>query len=220
MSGRTRRIAAAISAAMGALAVTISALPLIWEPQTSAELAAPMLIPRPIVTAVLLAVPAAVASIAVIRRSRLMLVTAGLLALFQSFVAFSGVTLGFLVPALLLIVLGVRAGESDDRSRPSWRQLATGVLVIGLVVSAWLVVLGTSETVCWIARLGPDGTPIYRQIPVTDTISVAPSEIGGGCDSGVPTAAGLLTGGVLILGALALAWLGSAAEIPAKQRTD
>jgi hypothetical protein len=217
MSTRTRRIAAAISAAMAGLAVTIAVLPLIWEPQASPELAAPMIIPRPILTAIFLAVPAAIASIAVIRKSPLMLVIAGLLAFLQSFVAFSGVTLGFLLPALLLIILGVRAGGSDDRSRPSRRQLATGVLVIGLVVSAWLVVLGTSETVCWIARLGPDGTPVYRQIPLTDTISVAPSEIGGGCDSGVPTAAGLLTGGVLILGALALAWLASAAEIPANQ---
>ncbi len=217
MSTRTRRIAAAISAAMAGLAVTIAVLPLIWEPQASPELAAPMIIPRPILTAIFLAVPAAIASIAVIRKSPLMLVIAGLLAFLQSFVAFSGVTLGFLLPALLLILLGVRAGGSDDRSRPSRRQLATGVLVIGLVVSAWLVVLGTSETVCWIARLGPDGTPVYRQIPLPDTISVAPSEIGGGCDSGVPTAAGLLTGGVLILGALALAWLASAAEIPANQ---
>jgi hypothetical protein len=219
MSARTRRIAGAVAAAMAGLAVMIAVLPIVWESQESPELAAPMLIPRPILTAILLAVPAAVASIAVIRRSRLMLVAAGLLAFLQSFVAFSGVTLGFLLPALLLIVLGVRVGGSDDRSGPSRRRLATGVLVIGLVVSAWLVVLGTSETVCWIARLGPDGTPVYRQIPVTDTISVAPSEIGGGCDSGVPTAAGLLTGGVLILGALALAWLASAAEIPANQRT-
>jgi len=219
MSARTRRIAAAISAAMAGLAVIVAVLPMVWEPQDSLEFAPPMLIPQPVLTAIFLAVPAAIAFIAVIRRSPLMLVTAGLLAFLQSFVAFSGVTLGFLLPALLLIVLGVRAGESDDRSRSSRRQLATGVLVIGLAVSAWLVVLGTSETVCWIARLGPDGTPIYRQIPLTDTISVAPSEIGGGCDSGVPTAAGLLTGGVLILGALALAWSASAAEVPANQRT-
>jgi hypothetical protein len=219
MSGRTRRIAAVVAAVMAGLAVTVAVLPIVWEPQGSPDLAAPMLIPRPILIAILLAVPTAIAFIAVMRRSPLMLVTAGVLAFLQSFVAFSGVTLGFLLPALSLIVLGVRAGETDDRSRPSRRQLATGVLVIGLVVSAWLIVLGTGETVCWIAHLGPDGMPIYRQIPVTDSISLAPSEIGGGCDSGVPTAAGLLTGGVLILGALALAWLASAAEARANQRS-
>jgi hypothetical protein len=220
MSGRTRRIAAVVAVAMAGLAVIVAVLPSALEPQDSPELAAPMLIPRPILIAILLAVPTAIAFMAVIRRSPLMLVTAGLLALLQSFFAFSGVTLGFLLPALLLIVLGVRARETDDRPRPSLRQLATGVLVVGLVVSAWLMVLGTSETICWIARLGPDGTPIYRQIPLTDTITVAPSEIGGGCDSGVPTAAGLLTGGVLILGALALAWLASDAEARPNQMSD
>jgi hypothetical protein len=217
MSARTRRIAGAVAAAMAGLAVLIAVLPFIWDPQDPPELAAPMLVPRPVLSAILLAVPAAIAFIAVIRKSTLMLVVAGLLTFLQSFVAFSGVTLGFLLPALLLIVLGVR---EEDRSRASRRQKVTGVLVIGLVVAAWLVVLGTGETVCWIARLGPDGTPIYRLIPVTDTIMVAPSEVGGGCDSGVPTAAGLLTGGVLILGALALAWLASAVERPVVQMTD
>jgi hypothetical protein len=117
-------------------------------------------------------------------------------------------------------MLGVREGDSPFGARPSGRQKVVGVVVIELVVGAWLVVLGTGETVCWIARLGPDGMPIYRLIPVTDTISVGKSEIGDGCESGVPTAAGLLTGGVIILGALALAWLASAAEERAAEVTD
>jgi hypothetical protein len=220
MSDRTSRIAAAVAATMAGLAVMIAVLPLVWAPQGPPELAAPTLVPRPVVTAIFLSVPAAVAGIAVICRSPLMLVVGGLLAFLQSFVAFSGVTLGFLLPALLLIVLGVREGGSPGGPRPSLRQRVTGVLVIGFAVAAWFAVIGTSETVCWVAHLGPDGTPIYRLIPLTDTISVAPSEIGGGCDSGVPTAAGLLTGGVLLLGALALAWLASAAETPAARRTD
>jgi len=92
--------------------------------------------------------------------------------------------------------------------------------VIGLIASAWLVVIGTGETVCWVANLGADGTPLYRLIPATDSISVGASELGGGCDSGVPTAAGLLTGAVLTIGALALAWLASAAEASAAPRNQ
>jgi hypothetical protein len=209
-----------VAGAMAGLAVIVAVLPTVWEHQESPELAAPVLVPRPILTAILLAVPAAIAFIGVVRKSHLMLVIAGVLALLQSFVAFSGVTLGFLLPALLLIVLGLREGESDDRLRPSRRRRVTGILVVGLVVSSWLVLLGTSETVCWIARMGPDGTPIYRLIPVTDTINVGVSEIGGGCDSGVPTAAGLLAGGVILLGAFALAWLASTAETPPTRRID
>jgi hypothetical protein len=220
MSAGTRRIAGAIAAAMAGLAIFVALLPIVWEPQNTPELAGPMLIPRPILTVILLTVPAAIVFIAVIRKSPLMLVNGGLLAFLQSFVAFSGVTLGFLLPALLLIVLGVREGESPRRPKPSLPQRVMGILVIGLVVSAWLVVLGTSETVCWIACLGPDGTPIYRLIPVTETINVGVSEIGGGCDSGVPTAAGLLAGGVLLLGAFALAWLASTAETPPARRID
>jgi len=208
VSARTRRIAGAIAAAMAVLAVFLAALPLAGEP----ELAAPAPIPRPVVTAILLAVPAAIASIAVVRGSSLMLVIAGLVAFVQSFVAFSGVTLGFLLPALVLIVLGVRDGDAAAGTRSDLRGRVIGVLVIALVVSAWLVVTGTGETVCWVAHLGPDGALLYRLIPVTDSISVGASELGGGCDSGVPTAAGLLTGGVLIIGAVALAWLASAAE--------
>jgi hypothetical protein len=220
MSGRTRRVAGAVAGAMAGLAVIVAVLPTVWEHQEPPELAAPVLVPRPILTAILLAVPAAIAFIGVVRKSHLTLVVAGVLALLQSFVAFSGVTLGFLLPALLLIVLGVREGESDDRLRPSRRRRVTGILVVGLVVSSWLVLLGTSETVCWIARMGPDGTPIYRLIPVTETINVGGSEIGGGCDSGVATAAGLLAGGVLLLGAFALAWLASTAETPPARRID
>lgn len=205
---------------MAGLAVTIAVLPLIWAPEGPPELAAPTLVPRPIVTAIFLSVPAAVAGMAVIRQSPMMLVIGGLLAFLQSFFAFSGVTLGFLLPALSLIVLGVREGDSPGRPRPSLRQRLTGVLVIGFVVAAWFVQIETSETVCWVAHLGPDDTPIYRLIPVTNTISVGPSEIGGGCDGGVPTVAGLLTGGVLILGALTLAWLASAAEPSAAHRPD
>jgi len=203
---------------MAVLAVILAALPLAGEPEGSTELAAPTLVPRPFVTAILLAVPAAIASIAVLRRSPLMLVVGGLLAFLQSFIAFSGVTLGFLIPALLLIVLGVREGDAANAARPSLRQRLTGVLVIGLIASAWLVVIGTGETVCWVAHLGADGTPLFRLIPVTDSISVGASELGGGCDSGVPTAAGLLTGAVLTIGALALAWLASAVEAPTTPR--
>ena len=220
MSARTRRMAGSIAAAMAGLAVVLAALPLVQHTHQTPDLSAPALVPRPVIVAIFFAVPAAIAAIAVIRGSPLMLVVGGLLAFAQSFVAFSGATLGFLVPALLLIVLGVREGDSPVGARSSGRQKVVAVLVIALVVGAWLVALGTGETVCWIARLGPDGTPVYRLIPVTDSISVGTGEIGGGCDSGVPTAAGLLTGGVLILGALAFAWLASAEDTPVNQMTD
>lgn len=213
-------MAGSIAAAMAVLAVVLAALPLVQSTYQTSDLSAPTLVPRPVMVAIFLAVPGAIAAIAVIRGSPLLLVVGGLLAFAQSFVAFSGVTIGFLVPALLLIMLGVREGDSPVGARPSGRQKAVGVLVIALVVGAWLVVLGTGETVCWIARLGPDGMPIYRLIPATDTVSVGIGEIGGGCESGVPTAAGLLTGSVLILGALALAWLASANESRTAERTD
>jgi hypothetical protein len=96
MSARTKQMAGSIAAAMAVLAVVLAALPLVQP--THPDLSAPALVPRPVIVAIFLAVPGALAAIAVIRGSPLMLVVGGLLAFAQSFVAFSGVTLGFLPP--------------------------------------------------------------------------------------------------------------------------
>ena len=65
---------------------------------------APWWIYRPVALFVLFSVPAWIAVIGTIRRSPSLLVTAGVICVAQAYVSFSLVTIGFVVPAILLIV--------------------------------------------------------------------------------------------------------------------
>ena len=157
--------------------------------------------------AFLLGLPAVLAATAAIRGSRAIFVAAGVLCLFQSFIAFSGITFGFLIPGFVLIGLGLSRAPNEDAAPVPRREAIAGLLVVALGIAAWLVPFATSETVCWIAKAGPDGDPVYRLIPDTGTISLQLDEIAGGCDGGAFTLQGLMVAGVLALGALAMAGL-------------
>src|SRR6185436_12118629 len=111
------------------------------------ELQARETVPAPVRLAVLFLLPAAVAAIGATRRSRPILVAAGALCLAQSFVAFSGVTIPFVVPAFLLLALGVR----NDGTGPSRRAKVGGVVVVLLGFAMWVAPFTLTETVCWVA---------------------------------------------------------------------
>jgi hypothetical protein len=202
MRRRTWRLAAAIAVAMLIVALIVAVRRFVGEPQSGPVYEAPSPVPLPVLTFLLLSIPAGVAAIAVARRSPTSLVVAGALALLQSFVSFAGATFGFLLPGLLLMYLGVRAGDAPDTPRPSVRERLAGLVVIGLVVAAWLVTFAASETVCWAARLDQEGHATYRLIGDTGSIELGPSDVAGGCDSGVPTVPGLLGSALLVTGAL------------------
>jgi hypothetical protein len=204
---RRRRLGFVLAGTIAALAALIAALPLIQEGYGSGELSGPEIVPRPVVIALLLALPAALAAMAAVRGSRPIFVAAGVLCLLQSFVAFSGITFGFLIPAILLIVIGVQGGSATRTPR---RTLLAGVLVIGLGIAAWIAPFATGETVCWIARPGPDGNPVYTIIPNTDTLTSGPDDLGSGCGGGTFTLQGLMLGGVLWIGSIAVAGLATA----------
>ncbi|MEA2577494.1 MAG: hypothetical protein QOD78_1082 [Chloroflexota bacterium] len=204
MKPQRRRLGFVLAGAIAALAALIAALPLIQEGYGSGELSGPEIVPRPVVIALLLALPAALAAVAAARGSRPIFIAAGVLCLLQSFVSFGGATFGFLIPAILLIVIGVEGGSTTRTPR---RALLAGVLVIGLGFAAWIVPLATGETVCWIARPGPEGKPIYTIIPNTDTLTSGPGDLGSGCGGGTFTLQGLMLGGVLWIGAVAVAGL-------------
>ncbi len=189
------------------LAVGVAAIPYLQEGQGS--LGGPSIVPRPVVIAILLGLPAGVAAIAALRGSRAMIIAAGALCLLQSFVSFGGATFGFLIPALVLIALGLDGAQTASSSRTSRRAMSSGALVLALGIAAWIVPFAMSETVCWAANPGPDGALVYRIIPNTDTLAVSEVGASAGCDGGTFTLQGLMLGGVLAIGALALAALGA-----------
>ena len=213
MKPQRRRLGFVLAGTIAALAALIAALRLIQEGYGSGELSGPQIVPRPVIIALLLALPAALAAVAAARGSRPIFIAAGALCLLQSFVSFGGATLGFLIPALLLIVLGLEGGASAPR--PRRREWLAGPLIVALGIAAWIAPLATGETVCWIARPGPDGTPVYTIIPNTDTLTSGPGDLGSGCGGGTFTLQGLMLGGVFWIGALAVAGLatGSAPKL-------
>jgi hypothetical protein len=159
--------------------------------------------------------PAVIAAIGAIRRSRPVLVAAGVLALGQSFIAFSGVTIPFVVPAVLLIALGA-SGSGAVAPR---RAVIGAIAVIALGVGAWVVPLALTETSCWVARTGPDGSIVYAQTQVSDTSTLGPGDLASGCDGGSFTLQGVGLAAVLGIGAAGMAVL-AATEPPRTRRAS
>jgi hypothetical protein len=197
---RRRRLGFVLTATIAVLAVTVASLPLLQAGIDSP--AGPAIVPRPIVIALLLALPAGIAAIAAFRGSPPLFVAAGVLCLLQSIVAFSGVTLGFVIPGILLVALGLERTTSNGR-----RTWIAAACTIGLGIAAWVAPFATSETACWIASEEPEGTLTYRRVPESDTVTLGLGDVAGGCDGGSFTLEGLLLAGIFAVGALAIAGL-------------
>ena len=214
MNANRRRLGFVLAAMIGGLAITIAALPLIQASGWSGSLDGPAIVPRPFVIATLLGLPAGLAAIAALRESRPMFIAAGVVCLLQSVVAFSGVTLGFVIPGILLVAVGLeRLPTTSARPASGRRAWVAGVLVVSLAIAAWIVPFATGETVCWIARAGPDGNPVYTRIPESNTLTVGVGDLASGCDGGTFTLEGLMVGGVLAIGVLGMAALGASRPI-------
>jgi hypothetical protein len=162
---------------------------------------------RPVSLAVLLMLPAAIATIASLRRSRPLFVAAGCLCFAQSFLSFAFVTIPFVVPAILLLTL---AG-SIEAVRSSRRAIVGGIAVIGLGIGAWIALFALTETVCWVARAGADGVLVHSRIPVSDSFTLGVGDVASGCDGGVTTVEGLALAAILAISAIAVAELSSRA---------
>ena len=159
---------------------------------------------RPVALFVLFSVPAWIAVIGAIRRRPSLLVIAGVICLAQAYVSFSLVTIGFVVPAILLLVLGA-GGRTPDAPHEPRRAYAASVAVVVLTFAAWVALLGMTEEVCWTSTANPDGSLRYERVPVSDTMTVLPGQSASGCDGGTLTLEGMGVGGVLAIGAVAIA---------------
>jgi len=212
---RRRRLGFVLAATIAMLAIAVAAFPLIQGANGPGTLDGPAIVPRPIVIAFLLGLPAGLAAIAALRDSRAMFVAAGVLCVLQSIVAFSGVTLAFVLPGIVLVGLGLERSSIEPANPVRRREWLAGAFVAALGVAAWVVPFASGETLCWVAKAGPNGNPVYTLIPDTGTISLDLDDIAGGCDGGVFTLQGLMVGGVLAIGSLAMAGLSPDRRRPA-----
>lgn len=198
---RLRRIGLAPAWIIIGYGLFVALVPLIQQDRGPTP---PWQIYRPIALFGLFAVPAVVAGIGAIRGVRPLLIAAGAICLMQAYIAFSGVTIGFVVPAILLLVLG--AGETwSEGARPSRDALFAGVAVIVLTIGAWVSLFALTEEICWMASPAPDGTLVYEQVPATDVMTLGPGQTAGGCDGGALTVQGMSVSAVLAIGAIAFA---------------
>ena len=187
------------------VATIIATYAAISHDDVMADLRRPPRVPPPLITVIFFATPGAIAAVGALRRSNLVVVVAGVCALLQSFLAFSGVTFGFILPAVVLLYLGAHDAGSGETS-PRRRDYAIGLLPIAFLIAAWAVVLGNTETTCWIASSAPDGGIAYRTIPDTGSFELGVNDLGGSCDT-EPTVPGLVTAGGLLLAAVGVAWV-------------
>jgi hypothetical protein len=95
----------------------------------------PDLVPTPLATAVLLTVPGLIGWVGALTGRRSVVVAAGVLCLFQSVIAFSGVTLVYLVPAIAFLRASTLSSQQSERQaiRPL-RLLVALVLAIPIAL--------------------------------------------------------------------------------------
>lgn len=162
-------------------------------------------IPRGIALGLLYAVPAAIGAIGAVAGRRSLLIAAGVAAAVGS--SLSIATLAFLIPALLFVAAATRQGTKPAPSAAgAARGVALGLLVIGLTVGAGWVLLTQTDSMCWIATPTAHGVD-YRIVPTINDVSLSGVGQSAGCSSAVFTVRGATMGGVLALGAVALAWI-------------
>ncbi len=201
-----RRLGLGAAAIIAGYALVVGAISAGWIGHLGADgFSPPQAAFRPLLLVGLFMLPAFVAAVGAVRRSRPLLIAAGVLTLLQSFIAFSGITFPFLVPAILLLALGVNgSGEAVPR-----RAVIGALAVVALGIAAWIVPFALTETSCWIARSGPGGAIVYTQTPVSDTSTLGPGDLASGCDGGTITLQGVGLAAVLGIGSAAMAVLAS-----------
>jgi hypothetical protein len=165
----------------------------------------PWWLDRPIALFLLFALPAVIGAAGALCRVRSLMVAAGVVTLCQAYVAFSGVTLGFVLPAAVLIWAG--GTGSTSRTWPGRSASIGGIAVIALTVAAWLSLLSLTGPRCWAGERTVDGTIRLVEVAATDAALHGPAEVpawGGGCGSAELSPQGMGVSAVFAIGALAV----------------
>lgn len=175
----------------------------------------PDIVPRGLVIWGLFSLPGVVGLIGVRRRRPPLLLAAGAASGVGSILAFSGVTLIFLVPATMFVMAGLRiearrfvVGDTAI-SAAGLGQIGIAIAILVLIVGAGVSALFTTESGCWTSYRTPTGVRTEPAPYSTGEMSLPEGAESGGCTNGLLSARGIGLGALLGAGALALATVSS-----------
>ena len=175
----------------------------------------PDIVPRGLVIWGLFSLPGLVGLVALREQRPTLLLAAGAASGLGSIIAFSGVTLIFLIPTTMFVAAGPRlearkfvAGKAKI-SAAGLTQMGIAIAVLVLIVGAGISALLTTESACWTAYRTPTGVRIEPAPYSTGEMTVPEGAESSGCTTGLLSGRGIGLGALLGLGALALAVRGS-----------
>ena len=206
VSGRAKGYRGVFLARLGAVTQVVFAALLGIVASFGSE---PGFLPRGVVLFVVFSMPGVVGWMGAQRRRPALLVAAGLTSFVGAFVAFSGVTLIFLVPALLLVIGAVRVvtdvPNRPDPIAPTLGRAVAGVAITVLLLGAGITVLLLTDNACWV-EYEVGHRPRIEVLPYTTGEMVAPANATStSCSTGLISARGVTLGVLLWAGALLLA---------------
>lgn len=168
-------------------------------------------VPRGAALLVVFALPGLVGLIGVGARRPALLVAAGLVSTFGAFIAFSGVTLIFLIPALLFFAGAARlagapvAGAARERAASGLVQVVLAAAIVVLLLGAGASTLLVTDSGCWTMFRSGSGVRIETGPFTSGEVSVPLDAVSTACSTGLLSARGTGLGAVLGGAALALA---------------
>lgn len=169
----------------------------------------PGFLPRGVVLFVGFAMPAVVGALGVARRRPALLGAAGLTSFVGAFVAFSGVTLIFLFPAVLFVYGAVRLQVSHSAARGT--SFAGGILrgaaavaIIAMLLGAGASALVITDEGCWAEYRGRDAGLTFLPY-MAQEIAIPSGATSVTCSTGIISARGIGLAVLLWSGALLLA---------------
>lgn len=177
------------------------------------------LVPRGLVLLVLYALPGVVGLIGVASQRPALLVAAGLISFAGSFIAFSGVTLIFLIPAAMFLFGAVQlAIQGPRKPTEGWLarfgQISLAAAIVVLVIGAGASALLITDSGCWTEyRTGSGGVRIETGPFSTGEMEIPPGATASSCSTGLMSARGTGLAALLAVASFGLAMLAARGHI-------
>ena len=155
----------------------------------------PGFLPRGVVLLVAFGLPGVVGIIGATRRRPGLLVAAALTSFGGAVIAFSGVTLIFLIPAVMFAMGAVAIAAAPADAHSGWlasgfAQLLAATCIVALLVAGGAAALLLTDAACWNALEG-FGSSLYQMLPYSNGGTIPPGFTEAGCSTGLISARGV-----------------------------